>query len=431
MKDLAIRKKLIFLYIEIAVFTLVLLLAAGTMIGKIGPFASVLDETLFVWYLFGALAFVVVYVVVTLLVGRRLARAIAFPIRRVEEAARAVARGDTTKRPDYVSRDEIGQLSAAIEGMIDAMKEETKALEAIAAGDYSGTIEPRGENDVVNQAIRDILDRRNEFFPQVRQAAFQILSGANEIAGGAQNLASGSAQQAATIQEFSAIILEIKEMSEQNAAIADEMLESVSKNTRMMGQNMEDMQRMTQAMQAITESSKQIEKVIRVIDDIAFQTNILALNAAVEAARAGQHGRGFAVVADEVRDLANRSQAAAHETGDLIKNSVTRIEEGKMIVEQTHANFSEMGQIAVSSAKNMTKLSESSRQQSEAIAEINLGISQISSVVQANSAMAEESAAAAQTMSAQAEHLEALVSLFRLRAREYSPAAGSDSVSEA
>ncbi|NLW79256.1 MAG: HAMP domain-containing protein [Ruminococcaceae bacterium] len=354
-------------------------------------------------------------VIIFLIVGRQLAG-----LPKLTQTADALAVGNIEAANldtggDEHTKNEIAQLGRAFTRMAAGIKDQADALDRIAGGDYSMSIPVRSEEDVMNKSLNQMLDSTNKMLGDIRESSGQVAAGAAQIADGATSLATGSTQQAATIEEFSATIATVQSQSEQCEQTAVSTRSSISRANALMGQGLANMDELASAMQTIDASSNEIAKVIKVIDDIAFQTNILALNAAVEAARAGQHGKGFAVVADEVRNLASKSAAAAKETADLIQNSVDNVSKGTEVMEKTSESLHEVGTIARQNAQDMDSLSEMAAQQRVAIEEINAGIGQISQVVQANSATAEESAASAEEMSAQSALMNKIVGQFKLR----------------
>ncbi|MDR1570992.1 MAG: HAMP domain-containing methyl-accepting chemotaxis protein [Clostridiales Family XIII bacterium] len=361
------------------------------------------------------IALAVVAVAFAVIFGLMIARLIATPTMKLVDAANAIARGDTSVETDIDRRDEIGALAESFKGMIAAIREQAHVLSMIADGDYRTSIAIRSDKDIMNQSISTVIEKNNKMLLDIKEAAAQVSAGAGQIATGAQSLASGSSEQAATLEEFSAAISEVLSQSEDNTRKSQEAFDDVQLSSKYMSESMESMGNMTEAMRDINESSSNIAKVIKVIDDIAFQTNILALNAAVEAARAGQHGKGFAVVADEVRNLASKSAEAAKETAGLIESSTHKVAEGNSIANKTSESLLSVNEISEKNALSMQDISMASQRQSESISEITKGMGQISDVVQANSATAEESAAAAQQLSAQATMLDDILSRFKLK----------------
>ncbi len=283
--------------------------------------------------------------------------------------------------------------------------------------DLAITADYKGDFIEIKDSLNHIILSLSQVMTDFGNAAEQVSSGSRQVSEGSQTLAQGSTEQASSIQELTASISEIAEQSKDNAVKANEVYE-LAKGARDGGAKGNlTMNEMLESMKDINESSVNISKIIKVIDDIAFQTNILALNAAVEAARAGSHGKGFAVVAEEVRNLAGRSAKAAEETTELIKGSIQKVQAGTRITNEIAAVLQDIAEGAVISTEKLSIIAEASNKQASGISQINQGIEEISRVIQSNSATAEQSAAASEELSGQAELLKEMVSKFNVSGR--------------
>jgi Methyl-accepting chemotaxis protein len=262
--------------------------------------------------------------------------------------------------------------------------------------------------------MQELLLNLNSTLLQISQSADQVDSGAGQVANGAQALSQGATEQASSIEELSASITEITEQIRKNAENAKSVHDKANFAEREMFSSNDQMREMMIAMGQINFKSSEISKIIKIIDDIAFQTNILALNAAVEAARAGVAGKGFAVVADEVRNLAGKSAEAAKHTTILIEETISAVENGSQITSKTATSLDKSANATKEVVALIDDISKASQEQATAIIQINQGIEQISSVVQTNAATAEESAAASEELSGQANILQELIAKFEL-----------------
>jgi len=321
---------------------------------------------------------------------------------------------ETAKR-----KDELGACAKGFNGIIEHLQEIESNLAEIANGDLTTEVHALSNEDSIAISMQKTLDNLNTMFSEINTASHQVSTGSKQIADGAQSLAQGSTEQAASVQQLSASIGEVASKTKENAEMADRAATLASTIMQNAERGNTQMGEMTTAVHEINQASQSISKVIKVIDDIAFQTNILALNAAVEAARAGQHGKGFAVVAEEVRNLAAKSAEAAKDTGGLIQNSMEKAELGARIAGETAESLADIVSGISESSQIVGEIARSSEEQTIGITQINTGIDQVAQVVQQNSATAQESAAASEQMSSQSSMLEDLISQFKLKDQSF------------
>jgi len=308
-------------------------------------------------------------------------------------------------------------LNSTINAISGYIREISDVLEEMVHGnlDVSITSEYKGDFIALKDSINGIAASLNDVMSDINIAAQQVASGTSQVSDGSQAISQGATEQAASIEELTSTVTQIAAQTKQNALSAGEANEVSEQAKDNAAQGNEQMKALQQAMTEINESSANISKIIKVIDDIAFQTNILALNAAVEAARAGTHGKGFAVVAEEVRNLAARSAGAAKETTELIEGSIKKTEAGTKIADETAAALTQIVGGVEKAVELVAEIAGASNQQATAISEVNRGIEQMSQVVQTNSATSQEAAAAAEELSSQAAMLKEMVDKFKLR----------------
>lgn len=333
-------------------------------------------------------------------------------------------------------KDEIGQSINSFVNMMDRLLYISARLNEVADGDLTSEIDTLTAEDTMGTALVNMSDSLNHMFSEINSVASQVSTASHEIAQGAQSLAQGSTEQASTVEEISASINEITEQANVSVDTASSAANDSQTIRDIAQEGNEKMAHLSAAVQEMSEASQSIGNVIKVIDDIAFQTNILALNAAVEAARAGEHGKGFAVVADEVRNLAGKSAEAAKETAGLISANIEKSEMGLTMSQETAETLNKIVEGVENTTNSLNTIAQQSEGAKAATEQVNLAVDQVAQVVQQNSATSEESAAASEEMSSQAQVLQQLIARFKLKnqdgnfqnVRQQLPQAGQNTV---
>jgi methyl-accepting chemotaxis protein len=361
-----------------------------------------------------ALVFIVALAVSSVIIYLTVRRLVVLPVNDMTAAAVRLARGEIAA---LENKRYVGEMATLAQSFISIERFNGQLadwLETIAEGDMTVEAYPRGPGDRTGHALLKTVGNLGDLFGLLYQSAAQVSGGSKQISEGAGELALGAAEQSCEVERLSDSVAEILQNTSANAEMAQKAAELAHTIKQNAEKGSRQMNELTSAVREINAASQDISRVIKAIDDIAFQTNILSLNAAVEAARAGYHGKGFAVVAEEVRSLAAKSAKAAKDTGGLIANSMDKAELGSRIAIQTAASLAEIVSGINESTRIVDEIAKSSETQSRGLAQIGQGIGQVARVTTQNSVTAQQSAAASEEMSAQSTLLEELAARFKV-----------------
>lgn len=363
----------------------------------------------------------VICVIFAVITAFKMANDIGKPIYALMGGVKEVANGNLNIHIPDQNKDELGLLSGELNHTMENIKsyvsDISQVLEEVGKGNISVgvTREYIGDFHEIKDSLNKIVVSLNHTMRQIRDCADRVHIGASSLASNSQALAQGASEQNSALDSFQVSVGRVAELSAQDAATASKVRAISDQAWDASQESDRQMSRMMEAMNEINASSQEIAKVIKIIEDIAFQTNILALNANVEAARAGQAGKGFAVVADEVRNLANKSSEAAKHTTEMINNAIASVNGGMVIVDSTASALRKVGEDVKNMAGLLGEIDRSTQEQARAIQEMNESIGQITTVVHANSATAEENSTSSDELSAQAGILEGLIVNFKLK----------------
>ena len=368
------------------------------------------------------LAALIAVIIVALWIAAQIINSITIPTEQVRRGIVALSQGDFDMPIEYESKNELGEMCNALRTSQKILKtviaDECHLLEEMGHGNFDVRSEHPdmyvGALDGILHSMRNIKYRLSNTMIQITRASEQVDAGSDQVASSSQALSQGASEQASSTEELEATVSEISDYIAKTGEFAKEASNNASEAGRQTTLCNEQMKEMLDAMDDINRSSDEIGKIIKTIEDIAFQTNILALNAAVEAARAGSAGKGFAVVADEVRNLAAKSAEASKNTSTLIENSISSIGRGVKLANVTAEQLKSVVSLTQEVAEMVDKISDAAVEQTTAIHQVSVGIEQISAVVQTNSATAEEAAAASEELASQASILREQVAQFKV-----------------
>lgn len=410
MKNIKIRTKLLIGFLIPVFLMIVNVFMENTAMRKLKQAED--TEAYIENYLVFSAILIVVSILVIVIYAYFVIRTIRVSVSQLSTAAKDIALGKVDIKLIKHNNDEFGGLVDEYTKVIENIKYQADIAEEVSNGNLTVQVTPKSTDDLLGNSLKKLVDDNLHAMININDAASQVTVGASQVADASQSLAQGSTEQASAIQQITASIDEIADKTRQNAEQANSAAELVVQAISDVKMGNKQMQDMMEAMKDINKSSESISKIIKVIDDIAFQTNILALNAAVEAARAGEAGKGFAVVAEEVRSLAAKSAAAAAETAELIEDSIVKVGAGSKIADDTAKALDIITNVVEKSEVIINGIAESSNYQTTAVVQIEQAISQVSQVVQTNSATSEQCAAASEELSNQATRMRDLLSIY-------------------
>ena len=344
---------------------------------------------------------------------------------KIRDAVNELSKGNLDTKIGYQAKNEFGELSEKMDFSFRELrhyvKEVDKCMVQFSKGDftYESSLQFLGDFAHIQQAINDFQTKMNSTLQEMESVSNRVSVGSEQVEQAARELANGATSQASSVEELSATIAEITRHISDTAEYSRQADVLGKETESVVEKSQHEMKQMVQAINDISVASESIQKIIKAIDDIAFQTNILALNAAVEAARAGSAGKGFAVVAGEVRNLAQKAAEAAQSTTELIENSLMHVAHGKELAASTNDAFGEVTYKSREILGMIGKIAQASNEQAKSMSQISEGVNQISAVVQMNSASSEESAASSQKMAEQASLMKSLLDQFELKTTSY------------